>query len=350
MKASPYLVVILLLAAAILLSLALGSVTIPPGTTLQILWMKLLGRQGDWKTTFETILLVIRLPHTALIALTGAALAGSGAAYQGLFRNPLADPYLMGVASGAGLGAVAAMALVLPGEAGLLQVEGGQTSWLGLYTIPSAAFVGALLTVALVYAISLVGGASIVSNLILAGVAVGSFASAISSYLMLRSQGELHRAVSWLLGGSTMGGWQPVIAVMPYIALGLGILSLSGHALNVLQFGEEQAQQLGMRVKRTRLILIGAASLATAAAVAFSGLIGFVGLMVPHVVRMVAGSDYRRLLPLSILGGASMLLLADVLARLVLAPQQLPLGVVTALVGAPFFLWVLLRTRSRAEV
>ncbi len=339
----PYITGFLLLGFALLLSVAVGSVFIAPGTTASILLAKLFGFSGDWSATDETILLAIRLPHAVLIALTGAALAGSGAAYQGLFRNPLADPYLMGVASGAGLGAVIAMALVLPGEAGLLP------GWLGLYTIPTMAFLGALLTVFVVYTLSTAGGGSVISNLILAGVAVGSFASAISSFLMLRSQGEMRRAVAWLLGGATMGGWEPVAVILPYIVLGLGTLVVSGHALNVLQFGEEQAQQLGLSVKKVRLLLICAASMATAAAVAFTGLIGFIGLMVPHVVRMLWGPDYKHLVSLSILFGASALLVADLLARLVMAPQVLPLGVVTALFGAPFFLWVLVRTRSRVE-
>ena len=343
-RSHPYLFSFLLLIVTLTFSVAVGAVFIPPGSSLQIIFLKLFHLQGNWEQTQETILLVIRLPHAILIALTGAALAGSGAAYQGLFRNPLADPYLMGVASGAGLGAVLAMTLVMPEETGL------QTGNLGMYFVPVAAFIGALVTVTVVYAISLAGGASVISNLILAGVAVGAFASAISSYIMLRSQGELHRAMSWLLGGSMMGGWEPVFAILPYIAVGLGVLALSGHALNILQFGEEQAQQLGLPVKRTRIILICAASLVTAAAVAFTGLIGFIGLMIPHVVRMAWGADYRNLIPLSILTGASALLIADLIARLALSPQQLPIGVVTALFGAPFFIWILLRTRSRAEV
>jgi iron complex transport system permease protein len=340
----PYLIGSLLLLTCLILSVAVGAVFIQPGLSIRILFSKMFGLVGSWEQMYETILLGIRLPHTILIALTGAALAGSGAAYQGLFRNPLADPYLMGVAAGAGLGAVIAMTFVLPGELDLLP------GWLGIYTVPTAAFIGALLTVILVYVISMVGGASMISNLILAGVAVGSFASALSSFLMLSSQGELRRAIAWLLGGGALGGWEPVVAILPYITLGLGILTVSGHALNVLQFGEEQAQQLGLSVRRTRFLLIGAASLATAAAVAFTGLIGFIGLMVPHLVRMAWGPDYRRLIPLSVLFGASALLIADLLARLVMAPQVLPVGVVTALAGAPFFIWVLMRTRRRAEV
>jgi iron complex transport system permease protein len=337
-KRRPYLFNGLLLAVAAILSVAVGSVFIPPGTALRILASQLPGVAiaPDWPEAFISILFRIRLPHTILITLTGAALAGSGAAYQGLFRNPLADPYLIGVASGAGLGAVFGLAIHWPREL------------LGLYAVPAAAFLGATITVGLVYSLARVGRTVPITTLLLAGVAISSFATSLTSFLMLRSNEELRRALSWLLGGAIMGGWNPVVAVLPYIALGLVILSLSGHQLNVLQFGEEQAQQLGLRVERTKLFLILAASLTTAAAVAFSGVIGFLGLIVPHLVRIVWGPDYRRLIPLSILGGGSALLLADLLARIVLAPQSLPVGIVTALAGAPFFLWILRRAKNQA--
>ena len=165
---------------------------------------------------------------------------------------------------------------------------------------------------------------------------------------MLRSEDELRRAISWLLGGAILGGWEPVLVVLPYIVLGLGVLVVSGHALNLLQFGEEQAQQLGLPVERAKALLIIAASLTTAAAVAFSGIIGFVGLIVPHLVRILWGPDYKHLIPLSVLGGSTVLLLADLLARVVLTPQVLPVGIVTALAGAPFFLWILRRARAEA--
>jgi iron complex transport system permease protein len=161
---------------------------------------------------------------------------------------------------------------------------------------------------------------------------------------MLRSQGEVRRALAWLLGGASLSGWDPVLASLPYIFIGLGVLLVSGHALNVLQFGEDQAHQLGLPVRRTRTTLILAASLSTAVAVSFSGIIGFVGLIVPHLARLLWGPDYHHLVPLSILGGASILLLADLLARIILAPQELPVGIITALAGAPFFLWVLRRS------
>ena len=334
----PYLLNIAILLIALLASVAIGSVFIPPGTFIKIVANELpmVDIDPTWPDSFNTIIFKVRLPHTILIMLTGAALSGSGAAYQGLFRNPLADPFLIGVASGAGLGAVMAMAREWPND------------WFGFYTIPIAAFVGGSITVFVVYWLARTNRTIPTTTLILAGVAVSSFASALTSFLMLRSNEELRRALGWLLGGSILNGWNPVIAVLPYIVIGLGVLIFSGHALNVLQYGEEQAQQLGLNVERTKFMLILVASLTTAAAVSFSGVIGFVGLIVPHVVRILWGPDYKKLIPLSILGGGSLLLLADVLARVVLAPQTLPVGVITALAGAPFFLWILKRAKAQA--
>lgn len=319
---------LLALLLALTLSLAIGSVFISP----RELWAVLTGTGSE---TASTILLKIRLPRTVLIALTGMALGGSGAAYQGLFRNPLADPYLIGVASGAGLGAVVAMSVRWP-----------YTFW-GLLAVPLAAFAGALLTVFAVYWLARVGRTVPTTNLILAGVALSSFATSLTSFLMLRSTGEVRRALGWLLGGASQGGWTAILAVLPYLVIGLGALLVSGHALNVLQFGDDQAQQLGMNVTRAKTLLLIAASMAAAAAVAFSGIIGFVGLVVPHVMRRWRGPDYRRLIPLSLVGGAAALLYSDVLARVVLAPQEIPVGIITALAGAPFFLWVLRRSKNQ---
>ena len=331
----PYIWTFLFLALAVILSVAIGSVFIPPIDLWKVLVSLFTGKLPAGLQTFAFIIWGIRLPRTVLVLLTGAALGGSGATYQGLFRNPLADPYLIGVASGAGLGAVLAMSVKWP------------YSFWGLMAVPAAAFVGALLTVFLVYTMARVGKTVPTTNLILAGVAFSSFATALTSYLMLRSTGELRRAISWMLGGSSQAGWGPVLVILPYLAIGLGILLLSGNALNLLQFGDDQAQQLGLPVTRTRTLLLLAASLATAAAVAFSGVIGFIGLIVPHVMRLWFGADYRRLLPLSVLGGAGALLLADVIARSIMSPQELPVGIVTALAGAPFFLWVLRRAKNQ---
>lgn len=320
---------VLFLILALFLSLAIGSVFLSP-SELTAAFI------GHGTQLAGSILWKIRLPRTVLIALTGMALGGSGAAYQGLFRNPLADPYLIGVASGAGLGAVIAMSVKWP-----------YTFW-GLMAIPMAAFAGALLTVALVYFLARVGQTAPTTNLILAGVAVSSFAASFMSFLMLRSEGELRRAMSWLMGGSIQLGWTSTLSILPYIVIALGILVLSGHALNLLQFGDDQAQQLGLNVPRTKTVLLIAASLATAAAVSFAGIIGFIGLIVPHTMRLWFGGDYRRLIPLSIIGGATALLISDVIARIVLAPQEIPVGIVTALAGAPFFLWVLRRVKNQA--
>ena len=332
----PYLYTGLFLVAASLLSVAIGSVFIPPADLGRLLYGWLGGTTfSEPLRTFAFIIVSIRLPRTALVLLTGAALGGSGAAYQGLFRNPLADPYLIGVASGAGLGAVLAMSVKWP------------YSFWGLMAVPAAAFLGALLTVLVVYSLARVGRTLPTTNLILAGVAFSSFAGALTSFLMLRSTGELRRAISWLLGGASQAGWGPVLTILPYILVGLTLLLINGHALNLLQFGDDQAQQMGLPVAPRRALILLAASLATAAAVSFSGIIGFVGLIVPHVMRLWFGADYRRLLPLSIISGAGALLLADVFARSILSPQELPVGIVTALVGAPFFLWVLRRAKNQ---
>jgi iron complex transport system permease protein len=199
----------------------------------------------------------------------------------------------------------------------------------------------------LVYSIARIGKTTPVTTLLLAGIAVSSFATALSSFFMLYSQSELRRAIAWLLGGAALNGWPPVIAMLPYVIIGLGILLFSGHQLNVLQLGEEQAHQLGLPVERIKLVLIVAASLAAAAAVAFSGMIGFIGLIVPHSRRFIGGGDNRRLLPLSMLGGAGALLIADLLARMVFSPEVLPVGILTALAGVPFFLWLLRRAKAQ---
>jgi len=324
----PLLASSLFLVIALLLSLAIGSVAIAPSE----LWNALMGRSSE---LINTILWEIRLPRTILIALVGAASGGSGAAYQGLFRNPLADPYLIGIAAGAGLGAVLAMS-----------VQWSYSFW-GLLATPLAAFAGALLTVTIVYFLARIGQTTPITNLILAGVAVSSFATSLMSFLLLRSTEELRRAIGWLLGGVSLIGWDVTLALIPYLLLGLTVLIFHGYPLNLIQFGDDQAAQMGLDVRRAKIIIIAAASLVTAAAVSFAGIIGFVGLVVPHIVRMWWGVDYRRIIPLSILGGASVLLISDILARVLLAPQELPVGIVTAIAGAPFFLWVLRHTKNQ---
>lgn len=336
---APWILSLALLIASFLLNTGVGPVSIPLLDLTHMLLDRLPWFEFDptWSQSFETILFQIRLPNAALIAITGMALGGSGAAYQGLFRNPLADPYIIGVASGAGLGAVLAMSVNWP------------TTVLGMATVPLAAFVGGLLTVGLVYTIARLGRTTAVTTLILAGVAVSSFATAVTSMIMLVSAEELHRAVSWMVGGFSLGGWEPVLAASPYLLVGLISLGLLGRPLNVLQFGDEQASQLGLHVERAKLVIVVSASLVAATAVSFSGIIAFVGLIVPHIARLIWGPDHRRLVPLAILSGGSFLLLADIAARIILAPRELPVGVVTSVVGAPFFLWLLNRAKKQVR-
>ncbi len=318
---------------AIVASVAIGAVSIPIDVVAGILLSPLGEFESEIPPAFATILYEIRLPNLILVALAGMALGASGTAFQGLFRNPLADPYVIGIAAGAGLAAVLAMSAQWPADL------------LGMAAIPAAAFTGALLTVALVYALARVGRSTPVTTLILAGVAVSSFASAITSMTMLLSTSELHRAVTWMVGGFALGGWGPVMAALPYVALALAVLLTMGRSLDVLQFGDEQAGQLGLDVDRVKVVLVVAASLAAATAVAFLGIIAFVGLVVPHLARLLWGTSYRRLLPLATLLGASFLLIADIVARSIISPRVLPLGVVTAVVGAPFFLYLLARSK-----
>lgn len=315
-----------LLASAIVLATTVGSAAIPVPTVVGVLLGKLplLGQGHSGQGSVETIILSIRLPRVILAGVVGAALATSGAAYQGLFRNPLADPYLIGVAQGAALGAV--VGFLLPWSA---------------RSVPLLAFCGALLTVAAVYLLSRTKGSLPVTTLILAGVALGAFLSAVTSFLILKSQEEIHGILFWLLGGFSLSDWSEVRMVLPYVVVGLAVLYTYSRGLNALQLDEEQAQQLGINVERLKLLLLTAATLSTAAAVSFVGVIGFVGIIVPHAVRLLWGPDYRFLLPLSTLAGAIFLILADVVARTALAPLEIPAGVVTAFCGTPFFLYLL---------
>lgn len=324
----------LLLGAVILITSAIGSTDIAFTTICQILLDKLpfVNIDTTWATSTETIILSIRLPRILLAGLVGAALAVAGTTYQGLFRNPLADPYLIGVAQGAGLGAIIGFLLPLSLQA---------------VSIPLLAFAGAVGAVAIVYSIARVGKTLPMTTLILAGVALGAFLAAITSYLMLASGDRLHAIVSWLLGTFSMTGWWQVTTIIPYIIIGIAIIWLYARPLNVMQLDEEQAQQLGINVERVKLILLAAATLVTAAAVCFCGIIGFVGIIIPHAIRLIWGPDHRFLLPLATFAGASFLILADTAARTILAPTEMPVGAITAFIGAPFFLY-LLRQKKRA--
>ena len=279
----------------------------------------------------SAILYSWRLPRVVLGALVGACLAMSGAAYQGVFRNPLADPYLLGAAAGAGLGATVAITTGARGVIGL------------------AAFAGALLAVGVAYVLGRAAGGRTGPAIILAGVAVAAFLTATQTYLQQRNTDTLREVYVWILGRLSTNGWGDVMTLLPYaLVAGVVIFALRRH-LDVLAMGEAEATTLGLPVGRVRLLLVAAATLATSAAVSVSGLIGFVGIIVPHLVRLVAGVSYRVVVPLSMLFGAAFMVVTDLGARTVMSPAELPIGVVTAFLGAPFFLLVLRRSRRVIE-
>lgn len=331
----------LLLGAGVVLASALfavsqGAVAIPPATVTRIVLTRLPGVElaHTWPESWDVIIWQIRLPRVVMAGLVGATLAYAGATYQGIFRNPLADPYLIGVAAGAALGAT--IAIVSP-----FSLSFYHFSLLTLF-----AFGGALIAAGAAYLLARVGRTVPTTTLVLAGVAISSLASAATSFLMMNSGERIQVIFAWLFGSFTAVTWEKLWLLLPYTAPAALVILVHGRILNVLQLEEEQAQQLGIDVERTKLLLLGAASLATAAAISVTGIIGFVGLIVPHTTRLLWGPDYCRLLPLSMVLGASFLILADLAARSLFAPVEMPVGIVTAFCGGPFFLW-LLRQRKR---
>lgn len=284
----------------------------------------------------EALLVELRLPRVVMGVLVGALLATAGGAYQGVFRNPLADPFLLGAAAGAGLGAT----LVMVFGAGFFESPRA--------VIPAAAFLGALLGVAAAYLLGSTAGGGGAAALLLAGVAVSSFLSAAQTLVQQMGVDKLQRIYSWLLGGLGRGGWDDVRLILPYAIVGLIVLLTCGYLLDMLALGDDKAVSLGLNPMVVRLVVISAASLATAAAVSVSGLIGFVGIVVPHIVRRLVGSNYRAILPVTVLFGGAFMVLVDIVARTVVSPAELPIGVVTAFLGAPFFLLILRTTGHRS--
>ncbi len=284
----------------------------------------------DWN-----IVWMIRAPRVVLAAIVGATLSVSGASYQGVFRNPLVDPYLLGVASGAGLGATLVFAF-----------RGTQSSTWLIDPLPIAAFCGALVAVFITYTVGTsFGRTRSTVTLVLAGVAVTSLATAIQTFILQRNNDVIRQVFSWVLGRLSSATWGDVRLVLPYVVISTVVLLLHRRLLDVLRVGDDEATALGTNIRRVRLTIVLAATLGTASVVAVSGLIGFVGIIVPHAVRLIAGSSYRRVLPLSVLLGAAFLVAADIPSRVLADPAETPIGVVTAFFGAPFFL-ILLRTRK----
>jgi iron complex transport system permease protein len=327
------------LALAASAGILVGPVPLDPGAVLRELAgaLPFVDAGSGLSAQHRAILWELRLPRVALGGLVGATLSLAGAAYQGVFRNPLADPYLLGAAAGAGLGATLVI-VYAPGAVGGAAVD----------PLPIAAFVGALAGVAIAYVMGSAGARGrTTTSLILAGVATASFLTAVQTYVQQRQSETLREVYTWILGRLATAGWHEVLLILPYTAISAVAILLHRRLLDVLSVGDEEAAGLGVRVARVRLVVIAAASLGTAAAVAVSGLIGFVGIIVPHAVRLAAGSSYRVVLPLSAIGGAAFVIVADLAARTVAAPAELPIGVVTAFVGAPFFA-MLLRRSGRA--
>ncbi|HXE71793.1 MAG TPA: iron chelate uptake ABC transporter family permease subunit [Candidatus Nitrosotenuis sp.] len=319
---------LVLLAAAMLAGLAAGSVALSPAEVWQALFHPL-----GLPEAHVSIIRDIRLPRVLLGASVGAALALAGTAFQGLLRNPLADPYIVGTSAGASLGAALAIELRLP------------SAW-GLSPVPALAFPGAVLSMLAVYRLARMGPTLPVETFLLAGVMVGSFTQALVSFLMTLGHQDLPRIIFWLMGSLSNARWTDLAMLLPYLALGAVLLYRLSVPLNVMSLGEETAWSLGVEVERTKVWVVLAGSLVTAAAVSVSGLIGFLGLLVPHLARMLVGPDHRVLFPAALLGGGAFLVLADLAARVLLASRELPVGVVTALVGAPFFFWLLHRRRG----
>jgi iron complex transport system permease protein len=322
-----------------LLGLMIGPVWINPVDALREVATHLpfLNVKSNLSPSEAAIVWDLRLPRVVLALLVGGMLALCGGSYQGVFRNPLADPYLLGVAAGAGFGATLAIV------AGLHSGAGGSSD-----LIPLAAFVGALSAVAITYAVGASGDRRRSSvSLLLAGVAITSLLTAMQTFVQQREQDTIREVYSWILGRLTTAGWHDVVLILPYATVSAAVLLAFRRTLDVLSVGDDEASTLGLHTTRVRAIVVVAASLGTAAAVSVSGLIGFVGIIVPHTIRLLGGVSYRVILPLSLLLGGAFLVAADIIARTALAPAEVPIGVITAFFGAPFFVLVL-RTKKTA--
>ncbi len=333
----PILVAAAVLVGVMITSTAIGPADLSPAAVIGVLLAHLpfLHFHSSASTIDQAIIWQIRLPRVILASLVGSMLALGGASYQGVFRNPLADPYLLGVAAGAGLGAT--IAIVTPSSFSEL--------------LPLAAFVGGVAAVTLTYVMGAkTARTSSSPSIILAGVAVAAIFTAIQTNVQQQHAADLQPVYSWILGSLSVATWSDVRLILPYVVLSAAVLLSHRRLLDVLRLGEEEALTLGVNPNRVRLIVVAAATLGTAAAVSVSGLIGFVGIIVPHLVRLTTNASYRVVMPVSLLSGASFLILADLFARMVEAPGEVPLGVVTAFIGGPFFILVLRSRRSNQGV
>ncbi len=320
---------LLLLVLACLWAISSGTAKIPLSQVVEVIWLAFQGSVPAIFQTQKTIIFSLRLPRVILAALVGGALSTAGAVFQALLRNPLADPYILGISSGAAVGAIGTIIL------------GITLAWM----IPITSFMGALLTILLVFQVAKARERIQPNTLLLAGVIINAFFAAIIMLLLsMAGSHDLQNIISWLMGDLTLADYSRIMISLPYIMGGVLAIYFWANSLNLILLGEEEAAQLGVEVERTKKILFILASLITAVAVSTCGIIGFVGLIIPHVVRLIWGNDQRLLLPASFLLGAGFLVIADTIARTIIAPTELPVGVITAICGTPFFIY-LLRTR-----
>lgn len=314
----------------------IGPIFIHPVTVLKIWGNQIFGEliNTDWTGVQETIVMHIRLPRIILSLMVGMGLAIAGASMQGLFRNPMAEPYVLGMSSGAAVGAALAMVL-------------GVGKLLGGFAVPGLAFITTTMTIFTVYNIARIEGKVPTEMLLLSGIAVGLFLSSVVSFLKIIASDEaLRDVVMWLMGSFSRASWSDVqLAAVPLI-IGIAVIYAFSRELNALQFGEETALHLGMNVERVKCILLVASALVTAASISLCGIIGFVGLIVPHIMRLIIGGDHRFLLPASALAGGLFLAFADTLARTIVAPTEIPVGIITAAIGAPYFIYLLKRRKK----
>ncbi|AND37852.1 MULTISPECIES: FecCD family ABC transporter permease [Cytobacillus] len=333
-----YLTAAAFLLLAMLMGISIGTVSVHPMTIIRVISAELFPfiSLGNTDAMHSNIILNIRLPRVLLAGLVGASLAIAGAAFQGLLRNPLADPYTIGVSSGASLGAVLTLFLGL------------SIPFAGMFTLPLFSILFSFLTIfAVLLFARKIERSMKVETIILTGIIFSSFLGALISLMIALTGEELRQIIGWLLGSVSMRGWAYIKIIIPFFVLGAILLLVNSKELNAMSFGEEKAQHIGVDVQKRKMMVLIAGSILTGAAVAVSGTIGFVGLVIPHLTRLLWGPDHRHLLPLSILMGAGFLIIADLVSRTIIAPTELPIGVITAIIGAPAFAIILIKRKNK---
>lgn len=331
---------ILLLAVLIVIALNCGVARISVGQSLLVIASRIPGLNHwvslqDIDRAAMTILLYLRLPRILLAAVAGAGLAVAGVAFQGIFKNPMAEPYVLGISSGTALGAALAMALGL------------EANFMGFGLITFSAFAAGILTALTVYGIARIGSKTPTVTLLLSGIAVNFFLTATISLIMTFKREQIERIVMWTMGSVATANWTEVMMVTPLVLLTIGVLSIYSRDLNLVLLGDETAQCLGVEVEKVKRVILGVSTLLVAAIVSVSGIIGFVGLIVPHMVRILCGPDHRAVIPFAALGGAALLIICDTLARTLVPPSEIPVGIITSLFGVPFFLYLLVKRKKK---